>query len=316
MRLGPGAGRRRRWPWGDSEWTPALANLGGEALRPAPVGAYEAGASAYGVEQLIGDVWEWTSSRRSSRGPASSRCSTPPTARRSSAATTGAARRLVGRRRRVGPAVLPQLGPPDPAADLQRAAAGLGRLRCAGTSPGWASRAPCRSLVLDPPFGLLRQSYAPRRQQRGLLNADGWGVGFFTPEQRRSRPAGARPKPLWGDASFASVAPVLRSGAVLAAVRSATVGMPMDESAAAPFTDGALAALPQRPGRPRRAAGRATTPSRCATPRVLAAHVFAEGVDQRRRDGAQGGRRRSRTPGSTCCSPTASGSSPSPGATR
>ncbi|MGZ6752496.1 MAG: ergothioneine biosynthesis protein EgtB [Nocardioides sp.] len=58
----PALGRRRRWPWGDSEWTPALANLGGDALRPAPVGAYEAGASAYGVEQLVGDVWEWTSS--------------------------------------------------------------------------------------------------------------------------------------------------------------------------------------------------------------------------------------------------------------
>ena len=58
----PVAGRKRRWPWGDSAWTPALANLGGEALRPAPVGAYEAGASAYGVEQLMGEVWEWTSS--------------------------------------------------------------------------------------------------------------------------------------------------------------------------------------------------------------------------------------------------------------
>ncbi len=58
----PVAGRKRRWPWGDSAWTPALANLGGSALRPAPVGAYEAGASAYGVEQLVGEVWEWTSS--------------------------------------------------------------------------------------------------------------------------------------------------------------------------------------------------------------------------------------------------------------
>ncbi|GAB3765467.1 iron(II)-dependent oxidoreductase [Nocardioides ginsengisegetis] len=58
----PVAGRRRRWPWGDSEWTPALANLGGDALRPAPIGAYGGGASAYGVEQMIGDVWEWTSS--------------------------------------------------------------------------------------------------------------------------------------------------------------------------------------------------------------------------------------------------------------
>jgi len=58
----PVAGRRRRWPWGGSAWTPALANLDGTALRPAPVGAYPAGASAYGVEQMIGDVWEWTSS--------------------------------------------------------------------------------------------------------------------------------------------------------------------------------------------------------------------------------------------------------------
>ena len=58
----PVAQHRRRWPWGDSEWTPALANLGGEALRPAPVGAYGPGASAHGVEQMIGDVWEWTSS--------------------------------------------------------------------------------------------------------------------------------------------------------------------------------------------------------------------------------------------------------------
>ena len=59
----PAAGRRRRWPWGDETPTADHANLGGDALRPAAVGAYPAGASAYGVEQLIGDVWEWTSSR-------------------------------------------------------------------------------------------------------------------------------------------------------------------------------------------------------------------------------------------------------------
>lgn len=54
---GPG-----RWPWGDADPTPAHANLGQRAARPAPVGAYPAGASPYGVEQLVGDVWEWTSS--------------------------------------------------------------------------------------------------------------------------------------------------------------------------------------------------------------------------------------------------------------
>jgi iron(II)-dependent oxidoreductase len=58
----PIAGRRRRWPWGAADPSPVLANLGGDALRPAQVGAYPRGASAYGVEQLLGDVWEWTSS--------------------------------------------------------------------------------------------------------------------------------------------------------------------------------------------------------------------------------------------------------------
>ena len=99
--------------------------------------------------------------------------------------------------------------------------------------------APCSvaSLVLEPAYGLLVQSYSPRRQKHGLMNADGWGVGFFDGEDgvaRRWRSAA----PLWGDASFASVAPALRSGCVVAAVRSASVGMPIEPSASAPFTDG------------------------------------------------------------------------------
>jgi gamma-glutamyl hercynylcysteine S-oxide synthase len=58
----PQADSRRRYPWGAEEPSADHANLGGKALRPAPVGAYPAGASAYGVEQMLGDVWEWTSS--------------------------------------------------------------------------------------------------------------------------------------------------------------------------------------------------------------------------------------------------------------
>ncbi len=58
----PVARARRTWPWGSEPPGPERANLGGVGLRPAPVGAFPAGASAYGVEQMIGDVWEWTSS--------------------------------------------------------------------------------------------------------------------------------------------------------------------------------------------------------------------------------------------------------------
>ncbi len=58
----PATGRRRAWPWGAAPPTDERANLGGLGLRPAPIGAYPGGASAYGAEQMIGDVWEWTSS--------------------------------------------------------------------------------------------------------------------------------------------------------------------------------------------------------------------------------------------------------------
>jgi gamma-glutamyl hercynylcysteine S-oxide synthase len=61
----PVAKARRAWPWGSAPPSADVTNLGGSlgmALRPAPVGAYPGGASAYGAEQMIGDVWEWTSS--------------------------------------------------------------------------------------------------------------------------------------------------------------------------------------------------------------------------------------------------------------
>jgi iron(II)-dependent oxidoreductase len=61
-RFDPDAGRSMRYPWGDSDPTPALANLGQRHLRPAPAGSYPEGAAPCGARQLIGDVWEWTSS--------------------------------------------------------------------------------------------------------------------------------------------------------------------------------------------------------------------------------------------------------------
>ena len=61
-RWDPVTGRSRRYPWGDDDPGPQHANLGQRHLRPAEAGAYPSGASPLGVHQLIGDVWEWTSS--------------------------------------------------------------------------------------------------------------------------------------------------------------------------------------------------------------------------------------------------------------
>lgn len=58
----PASDGSMRYPWGDADPTPERANLGQRHLRPAPAGSYPAGESPLGVRQLIGDVWEWTSS--------------------------------------------------------------------------------------------------------------------------------------------------------------------------------------------------------------------------------------------------------------
>ena len=55
-------GSRRRHPWGDDDAGDHRANLGGRHDGPAPAGSYPAGVSGWGCHQMIGDVWEWTSS--------------------------------------------------------------------------------------------------------------------------------------------------------------------------------------------------------------------------------------------------------------
>ena len=55
--------RKMLYPWGDQRPTAKHANLHESYLwGPSKVGAYPAGKSYYGCHQMIGDVWEWTSS--------------------------------------------------------------------------------------------------------------------------------------------------------------------------------------------------------------------------------------------------------------
>jgi iron(II)-dependent oxidoreductase len=61
-RFDPASRTSRRYPWGDEDPTPERANLGQRFLGPAPAGSFPAGAAPSGARQLIGDVWEWTSS--------------------------------------------------------------------------------------------------------------------------------------------------------------------------------------------------------------------------------------------------------------
>jgi glutamine amidotransferase len=94
-----------------------------------------------------------------------------------------------------------------------------------------------RSALVDPPHGLVVQAWAPRRQRHGVVNADGFGVGWYAdgdPVPARYRQAG----PIWADSCFTDLARVITTRALLAAVRSATAGTDPGASAAAPYAHG------------------------------------------------------------------------------
>ncbi|MEW2475241.1 MULTISPECIES: ergothioneine biosynthesis protein EgtC [Micromonospora] len=94
-----------------------------------------------------------------------------------------------------------------------------------------------REVLFDPPYSLLRQSWAPRDMRGGgTINADGFGVGWYPGDGPPVRYR--RAQPIWSDPTIADLAAVTSTTAVLAAVRSATVGMAVIDGAAAPFTEG------------------------------------------------------------------------------
>ncbi|GGO43396.1 hypothetical protein GCM10012287_06470 [Streptomyces daqingensis] len=114
-------------------------------------------------------------------------------------------------------------------------------------------------VVVRPPKGLYEQSWAPRLQRYGTVNADGFGIGWYPhtsgaagphPDPGPCEPAAApdedggmparyrRAVPVWADTNLPDLTRAVRSGAVLAAVRDATEGTAQDETAAAPYAHG------------------------------------------------------------------------------
>jgi gamma-glutamyl hercynylcysteine S-oxide synthase len=59
--FGTSSSNERRHPWGDAMPAARHGNFDFERFDPVPVGSRPAGASAWGVQDLVGNGWEWTS---------------------------------------------------------------------------------------------------------------------------------------------------------------------------------------------------------------------------------------------------------------
>ncbi len=97
--------------------------------------------------------------------------------------------------------------------------------------------------LLMPEHSLMVQSYAPREMTGGTLNADGYGFAWYDSSVRAAPFLYRTILPIWNDSNLSSLAPYIRSGCVVANVRSATPGQSLDMGNTQPFVAGRLSAI-------------------------------------------------------------------------
>uniref|UniRef100_A0A832H9I9 Ergothioneine biosynthesis protein EgtC n=1 Tax=Oscillatoriales cyanobacterium SpSt-402 TaxID=2282168 RepID=A0A832H9I9_9CYAN len=95
-------------------------------------------------------------------------------------------------------------------------------------------------LIYKPDHSLIVQSYQPREMTSGVVNADGFGMGWYH-SQRQTNPFTYKTtQPAWNDTNLPSLSRYVESGCVLANVRSATAGQSVDLVNCQPFQQGLI----------------------------------------------------------------------------
>jgi ergothioneine biosynthesis protein EgtC len=96
------------------------------------------------------------------------------------------------------------------------------------------------SLLLQPPHSLLVQSYAPKELEVALLNADGFGFGWYDAGKASEPFTYRNVLPMWNDPNVEPLCRYITTDCALAYVRSATPGQGVDISNCQPFQSGNL----------------------------------------------------------------------------
>ncbi len=94
---------------------------------------------------------------------------------------------------------------------------------------------PLESLLYKPEHSLIVQSYQPQEMTSGVVNADGFGVGWYHPQRDTNPFTYKNTIPIWNDINLPSLGRYVESGCVIASIRSATSGQGVDISNCQPF---------------------------------------------------------------------------------
>jgi len=89
--------------------------------------------------------------------------------------------------------------------------------------------------LLFPSHSLVKQSWAPKEMQEAVLNADGYGLGWYSVDGKAA--TYKNNLPIWSDINLDSLSDSLSSSIWLANIRSATPGQDNSLANTQPFVD-------------------------------------------------------------------------------
>ena len=92
-------------------------------------------------------------------------------------------------------------------------------------------------LIYKPEHSLVVQSYQPKEMTAGLLNADGFGVGWYHPTKDTNPYTYKNVIPIWNDLNLPQLSRYVETQCMLAYVRSATPPLVIDISNCQPFNN-------------------------------------------------------------------------------
>jgi len=91
------------------------------------------------------------------------------------------------------------------------------------------------ALIYTPAHSIVKQSNQPREMRSGVVNADGFGVGWYKPEIEPAPAVFKSPMPIWSDLNLPSISRKITSPCVFVHVRGASAGMAIAQTNSHPF---------------------------------------------------------------------------------
>jgi len=95
-------------------------------------------------------------------------------------------------------------------------------------------------VISEPEHSLVVQSYRPVEMTSGVVNADGFGVGWYNRTLDDTPCVYKSPSPIWSDHNLPALSRHIASECIVANVRSATPGQAVDYTNCQPFSFGSL----------------------------------------------------------------------------